>query len=97
VDELPEKPLIQAHAGNGIVVGHLDGLTKERAAELVQTIRTLARPFQGSVIILDCPPEWKPLLDVWGPPRADVALMREIKNKLDPRRLFNPGRFVDGI
>jgi glycolate oxidase FAD binding subunit len=95
LDELPEQPMLQAHAGSGIVVGHLDGLTKERAAELVTMIRALAKPFQGSVIILDCPPDWKSLLDVWGPQRADVALMREIKNKLDPHHLFNPGRFVD--
>jgi glycolate oxidase FAD binding subunit len=94
---LPEPPMFQAHAGNGIVVGHLDGLTKERAAELLHTLRALAIPFQGSVIVLDCPPAWKSLLDVWGRSRADVALMREIKNKLDPRNLFNPGRFVGGI
>jgi len=97
VDGLPEPPMLQAHAGNGIIVGHCHGLTKERAAELLHTLRALAIPFQGSVVVLDCPPAWKSSLDVWGPPRADAALMREIKNKLDPRNLFNPGRFVGGI
>jgi len=89
--------MIQAHAGNGIVVGHVATESKERAAELVQSLRSLATPFQGSVVVLDCPPEWKKAVNVWGPPRPDVALMREVKNKLDPRNLFNPGRFVDGI
>ena len=28
---------------------------------------------------------------------ADVALMRAVKEKLDPHGLFNPGRFVDGL
>jgi glycolate oxidase FAD binding subunit len=95
---LPEKPMLQAHAGNGIVVGHMGpDLTKERANELLQSFRALASPYQGSVVVLACPPEWKQVLNVWGPPRPDVALMREVKNKLDPKNLFNPGRFVDGI
>jgi FAD/FMN-containing dehydrogenase len=36
-------------------------------------------------------------MPVWGNPRADVWLMKAVKDKLDPRGLFNPGRFVAGI
>jgi FAD/FMN-containing dehydrogenase len=36
-------------------------------------------------------------LSVWGPAPASIALMREVKGKFDPKRVFNPGRFVDGI
>jgi glycolate oxidase FAD binding subunit len=98
VDAMEEQPMLQAHAGNGIVVGHVGpALTRECAADLVQSLRTLAGAFQGSVVVLDCPPEWKKAVNVWGTPRQDVALMREVKNKLDPRNLFNPSRFVDGI
>jgi glycolate oxidase FAD binding subunit len=97
-DELPECPLLQAHAGNGIVIGHLGpGLTVERAAAALQRIRELAAPFQGKAIVLCCPSAWKRDIDVWGPPPAAAALMRAIKSKLDPRGIFNPGRFVDGI
>lgn len=35
---------------------------------------------------LDCP--------VWSPVLADFALMDELKRKLDPPRMWNPGRFV---
>ena len=28
---------------------------------------------------------------------ADAWLMRQVKDRMDPRRVFNPGRFVDGI
>ena len=38
-----------------------------------------------------------PELPVWGRPRGDAWLMRQVKQALDPRRLFNPGRFVGGI
>jgi glycolate oxidase FAD binding subunit len=95
---LREPLLLQAHAGNGIVIGHAAGeLTAERAVSLVQALRELAVAGRGQVVVLSCPAGWKQRLSVWGPGRSDWALMRTVKEKLDPRRLFNPGRFVDGI
>ncbi len=95
---LPEPLLLQAHAGNGIVVGHVAGeLTAPRAAALVRSLRMLAEAGRGQVVLLRCPPAWKQAVGVWGLSRGDVGLMRAVKVKLDPRRLFNPGRFVDGI
>jgi glycolate oxidase FAD binding subunit len=95
---LSEALSVRAHAGNGIVVGHLPrGLTKECAAEMVKQLRTLITPGQGSVIVLHCPAAWKDTVSVWGPAREDWWLMRKVKEQLDPRGLFNPGRFVDGI
>jgi len=44
-----------------------------------------------------CPAEWKTGDFIWGSPRADFALMRAVKRQLDPRGLFNPGRFVGGL
>jgi FAD/FMN-containing dehydrogenase len=40
---------------------------------------------------------WKRQLPVWGRERGDLWLMRRVKEQLDPRHLFNPGRFVGGI
>jgi glycolate oxidase FAD binding subunit len=89
---------LQAHAGSGIVVGHApDGLTAEHAAGVIQGARELAAAGRGHVVLTHCPTEWKRTLSVWGPPPADAWLMRAVKEQLDPRRLFNPGRFVDGI
>ena len=51
----------------------------------------------ASVIVQRCPTDWKTKLNVWGPAPSDAWLMREVKAKLDPRRIFNPGRFVDGV
>ena len=48
-------------------------------------------------MVLRCPTAWKAVLPIWGLPRGDAWLMRTVKEKLDPRRLFNPGRFVEGI
>jgi glycolate oxidase FAD binding subunit len=88
---------LQAHAGNGVVVGRADDLTAEGAASLLAALRQRAAASGGSVIVLRCPPAWKATLSVWGPPRGDAVLMRAVKDQLDPRRLFNPGRFVDGL
>ncbi len=97
-DRLAERMLLQAHAGSGIVVGHVEGdLTARSAAALLQALREQAAAGGGQVVVLRCPAAWKAGLSVWGPPRGDLGLMRAVKEKLDPRRLFNPGRFVEGI
>jgi glycolate oxidase FAD binding subunit len=88
--------MLQAHAGDGIVIGHLPAdLTPEAADTMLNTLR--ARAAGGHVIVRRCPAAWKDATFVWGPPRGDVWLMRKVKEQLDRRGLFNPGRFVDGI
>jgi glycolate oxidase FAD binding subunit len=95
---LPEGLALQAHAGNGIVVGHVEcELTLEQAQSLLRPLNDAAAVSHGNIVILRCPAAWKTQLPVWGAPRSDVWLMRAVKEKLDPHGLFNPGRFVDGL
>jgi glycolate oxidase FAD binding subunit len=95
---LPERPLVHAQACSGIVRGHFaPGLTLERAQAILKGLTEQALSAQGNVVLPQCPPEWKRHLGVWGAPRGDAWLMRRVKEALDPRRLFNPGRFVEGI
>lgn len=87
------SPALRAHAGTGIVFGSWPAaLTMDQAASMLTAWRKGC-----SVVVQRCPSEWKSTLDVWGPPPADAWLMREVKAKFDPKRIFNPGRFVDGI
>jgi glycolate oxidase FAD binding subunit len=87
--------LVQAHAGSGIVIGHAGGdLTAERAAAMLEGRLAAATAARGNLIVTRCPPAWKAALPVWGAPRDDAWLMRRVKDALDPRGLFNPGRFV---
>jgi glycolate dehydrogenase FAD-binding subunit len=98
VAEFGDDVLLTAHAGNGIVIGHFTGgLTVEQAKPMLTTLLDAAAAAEGNVVLLRCPPAWKRELPVWGWPRGDASLMRAVKEKLDPQRLFNPGRFVDGI
>lgn len=92
---------VRAHAGNGIVVGQWPAsLTKDAAARILNLWRERASgvgPGSGNVILTRCPSTWKTSLSVWGPPPNDAWLMRQVKAKFDPKGIFNPGRFVDGI
>jgi glycolate oxidase FAD binding subunit len=95
---LPDGVLLQAHAGSGIVRGHVTGdVTLERAQAMLKALHPAAGAGQGNVILPRCPARWKRTLPVWGQPRSDAALMQEVITRLDPRRLFNPGRFLLGI
>jgi len=58
-----------------------------------------ALPEAGAQSMLEwCPAEVKRLAgDVWGPPRADLPLIRKLKNAFDPQDVLSPGRFAGGI
>jgi glycolate oxidase FAD binding subunit len=89
---------LQAHAGSGIVRGHIDeDLSLDQARTLLGEWQKAGVAGHGNVVVTRCPPQWKSSLPVWGVARGDWPLMRRVKDGLDPRRLFNPGRFVDGL
>jgi glycolate dehydrogenase FAD-binding subunit len=96
--KLSPRHILQAHAGSGIVIGHVSAdLTREQAATMLTTLTPIAAAAHGNLIVTRCPPEWKRDLPVWGRSTGDRVLMRSVKQKLDPHGIFNPGRFVDGI
>ena len=95
--QMPYEISLHAHAGNGIVRGHVDGAsTLERAEALVRRLQELTAP-EGNVIVERCPTQWKTSLPVWGIRRGDASLMHTIKKALDPGNLFNPGRLIDAL
>jgi len=59
---------VQAHAGNGIVVGHIpdEASTVEKAAAVVNPLRKLALDGGGNLVILNCDNDWKVSLKVFG-------------------------------
>jgi glycolate oxidase FAD binding subunit len=87
--------LIQAHAGNGILWVHaLPGpITNAASVEaVVEPIGTA--DFPGRCMVRRAPVGWKPNIRIGGKPSGDRELMRHVKATLDPKNVFNPGRFV---
>lgn len=97
-ESLSESMRLHAHAGSGIVYGHIDGdLTLPHVAAMLKELTEMAVRAEGNLVVPRCPLEWKRELPIWGRERGDFWLMRQIKDKLDPQNLFNPGRFLAGI
>ena len=94
----PEPVHLHAHAGSGIVRGHWGGdLTLERVAAMLKVLTDAATAAEGNLVLPRCPVPWKRDLPVWGRERGDLWLMRQVKRQMDPRNVFNPGRFVGSI
>jgi len=87
-----------AHAGVGIVTAVLAGGTNPNAVVATLTEwRALANRGGGHAMI-----EWAPLavkerVAVWDAAGPTLRLMKGIKERLDPRGILNPGRFVGEI
>jgi glycolate oxidase FAD binding subunit len=93
---------LRAHAANGVVRLHgdarwLDGLEAGERLNKLAEIRRMAQARGGQMIILRAPDEIKNQIDVWGEVGPGSGLMRALKEKFDPHRLLNPGRFAAGI
>jgi len=83
---------MQAHAGNGIVVGHLpDSVTNVGAAkEQLGRLRECARKGRGNLTIVHCDDGWKNQLELMGNCEPSWPLMQKLKRELDPRNILNP-------
>jgi len=92
-----------SHVGNGLVHSYLstERVTQaagiEDLARVITEARDLTSQMGGTLVVERCPHEVKELIDVWGPTRTDLQLMRAIKSQFDPRGTLSPGRFVGGI
>lgn len=68
-----------------------------RLARAAGAVFEIAAAAGGHATIPWCPAALKRTVSVWGPPRADFALMRRVKSAFDPASVFAPGRFAGGI
>jgi glycolate oxidase FAD binding subunit len=94
---IPGPQQMNANAGNGIVYGNWQFESPlEWIPERLKDLRQFAVRHHGNLVITRCPAEWKRELPIWGEPRGDWALMQKVKQAIDPKNLFNPGRFIVG-
>jgi len=100
-NELPAAVLIRAV---GIVYLALvppvrDKSTLRRLAQAATELihASSSSEIGGRAVIEWCPTELKREVNVWGPTRDDVILMKKLKQAFDPAGVLSPGRFVGGI
>ena len=87
-----------AHAGVGIVTAALSGSADPGpVAATLEAWRDLAMTAQGHAMLAWAPLAVKERVAVWDAPGPTLRLMQGIKERLDPRGILSPGRFVGGI
>ena len=91
-----ELPEVMADPGFGAARVFFWGDFDDDAGILatVAEIRRVAREYGGTAVVEGCHPSVKAQMEVWGDAPEAMALMRRVKEQLDPHHLLNPGRFV---
>jgi glycolate oxidase FAD binding subunit len=98
---------IQAHAGNGVIRISLPlpsgegrgesgeaATTESSPAALVSRLRSAAAAAGGRLIVLRHADGFAPTAaEAWGPPGPEMRLMQAVKERFDPQKILNPGRF----
>ncbi len=98
-------PLLEALHGGAAVLYPTLGLafasgdpgTPEDASRAVAEARATLAPLGGSLVLTVAPAAVRALASVWGPDPPSIAVMRRMKDQLDPDHRLAPGRFVGGI
>jgi glycolate oxidase FAD binding subunit len=84
-----------ATLGIGFVAGDADAPAGVLSA--LASARAAAVAAGGALLVDAAPSALRAELDAWGPLPSAFAIMRELKQRFDPERRLNPGRFVGGL
>ena len=90
---------VAAHAGNGVVRIYLLDIDEDReerlrqALSMVSHIRKYISELGGILSVESAPVEIRGDTEVWGIREDTLNLMKQIKAKMDPKGILNPGRF----
>jgi glycolate oxidase FAD binding subunit len=60
-------------------------------------IRAQLAAMHGYLVLESAPSSFKAQFDCWGDVGPQAQVMGELKRAFDPRRVLNPGRFVNGL
>ena len=73
------------------------GTPCDQMGDVVSGLRSIASSAGGYALVEQAPLGVKAELDVWGDPGPALHLMQRLKDRMDPNRILNPGRYVGGI
>ncbi len=95
--------VLRSHGGSGVTLIHLllDPDQREEARDRicagVNELLERCLSLGGNLVVESAGRSLKDRLPVWGRVKEDFQVMKRIKEAMDPKRLFSPGRFVGGI
>ena len=92
--------VLLSHAGSGVSFVHVmvsESTASEPVTRFLEQLRERCESLGGHMVLDKARPFWKKQWPAWGKRREDFAVMKRIKEQLDPLGLFSPGRFVGGI
>jgi glycolate oxidase FAD binding subunit len=69
----------------------------ESVAAWATDLRNTAVAFGGQLMVTGRPETLAASVDTWTNPGPALQLMRRLKERFDPQRTLNPGRFVGGL
>jgi glycolate oxidase FAD binding subunit len=81
----------------GVIHFSAPSTTDARSASYAQDDRSMLESIGGTLVVQHMPDEWRGKIDAWGTPPPAFKLMRALKDRFDPERRLNPGRFVGGL
>lgn len=84
---------LSATVSAGVIRIILDAGAGDEAA-FVERAKDIVSLHNGSVVVEDASPALKARIDVFGGSRADLAIMRRLKEQFDPQGTLAPGRFA---
>jgi FAD/FMN-containing dehydrogenase len=70
---------------------------RQRVANATIEMQGACAKLAGHATIPWAPAEWKPTLQIWGPPRPDAPQMQKLKSVFDPQHILSPGRFAQNL
>lgn len=73
------------------------GASCDQVSNVISGLRSIASSAGGYALVEHAPLQAKAGLDVWGDPGPALHLMWRLKDRMDPNRILNPGRYVGGI
>ena len=89
---------VLAHAGSG--VGRVvvrDRPQKDGVLKWIGRLLESCISIGGNFVVERAEYEWKTELPIWGVARPEQDIIRRIKEQVDPKRIFSPGRYIGGI
>lgn len=90
--------IVTGCAALGVLRIMLTGAENARVVGLIECLRTFIADIGGSVVVAAGSRSLRTRVDPWGSVEPGVlALMRDVKETFDPKRVLNPGRFVGGL